>query len=162
MNDSPAPTDPLRSATAHVSTFASAKPVPIPDELSAPFFDGAQRGQMMLLRCGACATFQSPLPFIGVPLRSRCVECFAGELTWVAASGNATLYSFAIIHQLYDEAFAADIPYNIAVVETDEGVRVTSQVVGCENHELAIGMELKVTFEHQSDIVPIPRFKPRT
>ena len=42
----------------------------------------------------------------------------------------ATLYSFALMHQLYDQAFAAEVPYNIAVVETEEGVRLTSQVVG--------------------------------
>ena len=65
------------------------------------------------------------------------------------------------MHQLYDEAFAAELPYNIAVVETDEGVRLTSQVVGCANEELEIGMPLIVTFERRSDEVAIPKFRPR-
>jgi uncharacterized OB-fold protein len=161
MNDAAAevPADNQRSAAQPTKPT---KPVPIPDALSAPFFDGARRGKLMLLRCDACATFQSPLPYIGVPLRSRCVECFAGELAWAPASGAATLYSFAIMHQLYDEAFAAEIPYNIAVVETEEGVRLTSQVVGCANDELVIGMNLEVTFDPEADPVPIPRFRPRT
>ena len=75
-------------------------------------------------------------------------------------SGRATLYSFALVHQLYDEAFAADVPYNIAVVETDEGVRLTTQVVDCPNEGLAIGMELDVTVERLSDEVAIPKFRP--
>jgi uncharacterized OB-fold protein len=143
------------------TTTAAAKPVPVPDKASAPFFDGALHGDLMLLRCRACGTYQSPFAYIGVPLRARCVTCFSGELVWAPSSGNATLYSFVIMHQLYDEAFAAEIPYNIAVVETEEGVRLTSQVVDCPNEGLAIGMPLEVTFEQMSDAVAVPKFRPR-
>ena len=140
---------------------SAAKPVPVRDEASAPYFDGALRGELMLLRCRACATFMSPTAYIRVPRRPRCVACFSGQLVWAASSGRASLYSFAIMHQLYDEAFAADIPYNIAVVETEEGVRLTSQVVGCPNDRLAIGMPLVVTFERMSADVAVPKFRPR-
>jgi uncharacterized OB-fold protein len=143
------------------TTAAPPKPVPVPDEISAPFFEGALAGQLMLLRCRACTTFCSPIAYIGVPLRARCVNCFSGELDWAASSGRATLYSYVIMHQLYDEAFAAEIPYNIAQVETEEGVRLTSQIVDCPNDDLRIGMPLKVTFERMSDEVAVPKFRPR-
>jgi uncharacterized protein len=141
------------------ATTASAKPIPVPDEASAPFFAGALEGKLMLLRCRACATFMSPTAYLGVPVRPRCVGCFADQLEWAPSSGKATLYSFAIMHQLYDEAFAAELPYNLAVVETDEGVRLTSQVVDCANDELEIGMALEVTFERRSEQVAIPKFR---
>jgi uncharacterized OB-fold protein len=144
------PTDPL----------SPGKPIPIRDETSAPFFDGALHGRLMLLRCAACATFSSPIAYIGVPMRARCVNCFSGEFEWASSSGSATLYSFVLMHQLYDEAFAEEIPYNISVVETDEGVRLTSQVVGCPNDQLRIGMALEVTFERLSDDIAIPKFRP--
>jgi uncharacterized OB-fold protein len=143
------------------ATAAPAKPVPVPDEASAPFFAGALEGTLMLLRCPACDTYMSPVAYLGVPLRPRCVACFAGGPAWAPASGRATLYSFALMHQVYDEAFAADVPYNIAVVETEEGVRLTSQVVGCANEDLVIGMPLEVTFERLSADVAIPKFRPR-
>jgi uncharacterized OB-fold protein len=136
-----------------------AKPVPIPDEASAPFFAGALEGKLMVLRCRSCATFMSPTAYLGVPIRPRCVQCFSADLEWARSSGRATLYSFAVMHQLYDEAFAAELPYNIAVVETDEGVRLTSQVVGCPNSDLEIGMPLEVVFERCSDDVAIPKFR---
>ena len=69
----------------------------------------------------------SPTAYLGVPLRPRCVRCFSPELDWAPSSGRATLYSFALMHQLYDQAFAAELPYNIAVVETEEGVRLTRE-----------------------------------
>ena len=142
------------------TTTPPPRPVPVPDAQSAPFFDGALDGTLMLRRCRACNTFMSPVAGIGAPVRSRCVACFSGDVEWAPSSGRATLYSFAIMHQLYDEAFAADIPYNIAVVETDEGVRLTSQVVGCPNEALQIGMPLAVVFERMSDTVAVPKFAP--
>jgi uncharacterized OB-fold protein len=142
------------------TTAVPAKPIPVPDEASAPFFDGALQGRLMVLRCRVCGTFQSPIAGIGAALRPRCVACFSGALEWAPSSGRATLYSFVIMHQLYDEAFAAEIPYNIAVVETEEGVRLTSQVVDCPNDQLEIDMPLEVTFERLSDAVAVPKFRP--
>ena len=124
-----------------------------------PSSPARRAGQLMLMRCGSCETFMSPTAYLGVPVRPRCLHCFSPELHWTPSSGRATLYSFAIMHQLYDEAFAAEVPYNIAVVETEEGVRLTSQVIDCPNDELRIGMPLQVTFERRSDDVSIPMFK---
>ena len=143
-----------------MTTSPPSKPVPVPDEPSAPFFAGALEGKLTLLRCRVCATFQSPTAYLGTPLRPRCLACFSPELEWRPSSGRATLYSFAVMHQRYDESFAADIPYNIAVVETEEGVRLTSQVVDCPNDELEIGMALEVVFERLSEQVAIPKFMP--
>ena len=140
-------------------TETSSKPVPIPDDASRPFFDAAGQGVLLLRRCQACGTFMSPTGGIGTPLRPRCLTCFSAELAWTAASGQATLYSFALMHQVYDPAFADEVPYNIAVVELDEGVRMTTNVVGCANEELWIGMPLEVTFEQVSDEVAIPKFR---
>jgi uncharacterized OB-fold protein len=135
------------------------KPIPVPDEASRPFFTAARRGVLLLRRCRACGTFMSPTGGIGTPLRPRCVSCFSAELEWAPAGGQGTLYSFALMHQVYDPAFARDVPYNIAVVELDEGVRLTTNVVGCPNDELWIGMALEVTFERVSDEVAIPKFR---
>ena len=90
------------------------------------------------------------------------MRCFSADLEWAPAGGRGALYSFALMHQVYDPAFADEVPYNIAVVELDEGVRMTTNVVGCANEELWIGMPLEVTFEHVSDEVAIPKFRRST
>ena len=117
---------------------------------------------LLLRRCHACGTFMSPTGGIGTPLRPRCVTCFSADLEWAPATGRGTLYSFALMHQVYDPAFADEVPYNIAVVELDEGVRMTTNVVGCANEELWIGMPLEVTFEQVSEEVAIPKFRRST
>jgi uncharacterized OB-fold protein len=88
------------------------------------------------------------------------VRCFAAPLEWAASSGRATLYSFAVMHQVYDGAMSDSIPYNIAVVETEEGVRLTTQVAECPPQRLRIGMELEAVFERRSETVAIPKFRP--
>jgi uncharacterized OB-fold protein len=130
-----------------------------PDEPSRPFFTAATQGVLLLRRCRTCGTWMSPTGGLATPLRPRCVDCFSGELEWAPARGRGTLYSFALMHQVYDPALADEVPYNIAVVELDEGVRLTTTVVGCANDELWIGMPLEVTFERVSEEVAIPKFR---
>jgi uncharacterized OB-fold protein len=134
------------------ATLQSQRPVPVPDEASAPFFAGAARGELMLQRCGACGAFMWPV-------KPRCVECFSGDVEWTAAAGRAELYSFVVVHQRYP---GFEEPYVVATVETPEGVRFNTSIVGADPGELEIGMPLEVVFESLSDDVVVPKFKPIT
>ena len=134
------------------ATVESLRPVPVPDEGSAPFFAGAARGELMLQRCRSCGAFMWPV-------KPRCVECFSGDVEWARASGRAELYSFAVVHQRYP---GFEEPYVVATVETPEGVRFNTSVVGVDPGELEIGMPLEVVFEPVSDDVSVPKFRPAT
>ncbi len=129
------------------------KPMPVPDEASQPFFDGAKQHRLMLQKCLACGTLMWPV-------KPRCDHCFSENVTWVQASGKGTLYSFALMHQIYHPGFASEIPYNIAQVDLEEGLRIISNVVGVPNSALQIGMPLEVTFEKVSEEVTLPKFRP--
>lgn len=129
------------------------KPIPIPDEASRPFFEGAREHKLMIQRCSACGSALWPV-------KSRCRVCLSTDITWEEASGKGTLYTFALMHQVYHLGFASEVPYNVAEVDLAEGIRVTSNIVGCPNAELRIGMPLEVTFEDISDAVTLPKFRP--
>jgi uncharacterized OB-fold protein len=134
---------------------AVTKPVPIPDSISAPFFDGARQGRLMLQCCSACGKWS-------FPVRERCPHCFAAKLEWRQASGRGTLYTFAIMHQVMNPGFAGAVPYNIAQIDLEEGVRMTSNVVGIPNNALKIGMKLEAIFEDVGQDVSLPKFRPVT
>jgi len=127
---------------------AATKPVPVPDEFSAPFFDGARAGKLMLHHCSACDAWS-------FPVRERCPHCFAASLSWRQASGRGSLYTFTIMHQVMNPGFASAVPYNVAQVDLDEGVRMTSNVVGISNDALRIGMRLEAVFDDA-----VPKFGP--
>lgn len=129
------------------------KPIPIPDEASKRFFEGARAHQLMIQRCNACGTAHWPV-------LSRCSVCGDTDIVWAQASGKGTLYTFALMHQITHPGFASEIPYNVAEVDLEEGLRVTSTIVGCSHADLRIDMPLEVTFEDLTDEVSLPKFRP--
>jgi hypothetical protein len=132
---------------------AATKPVPVPDEVSAPFFKGARAGKLMLQHCSSCNAWS-------FPVRERCPHCFAGGLAWRQASGRGSLYTFTIMHQVMNPGFASAVPYNVAQVDLDEGVRMTTNIVGIGNDALRIGMKLEAVFDPVGETVSIPKFRP--
>ena len=128
-------------------------PVPLPDEASALFFEGLAAGRLMLMRCLACGVYR-------YPARDRCDACWSTETEWARASGRATLHSWVVFHQVYHPAFAARVPYNVALVELAEGPRISTNIVGVEDDALQAGMALEAVFEPLGDGVALVKFRP--
>ena len=126
--------------------------VPEPDDISAPFFDDAAPGRLMLQHCSTCGRWCCPV-------RERCPHCLAAGLAWRPASGRVTLYTIAIMHQVMHPGVAAEAPYNACQVDLEEGVRMVANVVGLPNGASRIGMDLQAVFESAGDGVRIPRFR---
>ena len=135
------------------SVDVARKPVPVPDDLSAPFFEGARQGTLMIQRCTACGAHLAP----GT---RACTECLSEALAWVRASGRGTVFTFGVMHQRYHPAFSDEIPYNVAVVELEEGPRLNTNLVEVRNEDIRVGMAVAVTFERLTDDVSIPKFRP--
>lgn len=129
------------------------KPVPIPDEASRPFFEGAREHKLMIQQCTTCGA-------VLWPVKLRCSNCLEPTVTWVQASGKGTLYSFTLVHQVFHPGFASEIPYNVAEVDLEEGLRILTNIVGCANDDLQIGMPLVVTFDDITGEVTLPKFRP--
>jgi uncharacterized OB-fold protein len=128
------------------------KPLPIPNEDTRVLFEGAARGALMIQHCLGCGAYR----FVA---RRRCDVCASPEYEWKAAAGRGKVITFAFVHQRYHPGFYDEIPYNIAVVELDEGPRFITNVVGLEGRDLHGGMPVEVVFEKRGE-VSIPVFRP--
>lgn len=129
------------------------KPLPIPSALSAPFWDGLREGVLRVQRCGACAEY------VFYP-RSHCPHCLSESLDWVKASGRARLYSFTVVRRAMHPAFQEDVPYVYAIVELEEGPRVTANVVGCPLEALRVDMPLRAVYDSVTPEVTLLKFEP--
>jgi uncharacterized OB-fold protein len=129
------------------------KPLPVRTEENAPFWDSAKRHALEIQRCCGCGSFR-------YPVAEYCPRCLSPETEWTPISGKGSVYSFIIVHQRYDPSFADDLPYNVAVVELDEGPRLVSNIVGIPNGEIRVGMPLAITYEDVTDEFTLPKFKP--
>jgi uncharacterized OB-fold protein len=134
------------------TSAAPQKPIPVADEASEPFFNGAMEGRLMIMKCSDCGTAR-------VPSRSHCDECLSDAFEWVQASGRGTVHTFAVMHQKYHPAFFDELPYNLAVVELEEGPRLSTNLVGVKNEEIRVGMPVIVDFERYDDVA-LPKFRP--
>lgn len=69
------------------------------------------------------------------------------DLDWVAPSGFGALYSFTVVNRRAEQGG----PYNVAMVELDEGPRMMSTVEGVDEGALKIGMRLKGRVEGEGE-----------
>lgn len=130
------------------------KPVPAITPEMAPFFEGSRRGRLMVQKCEECGSLR-------FPARESCPRCLSAKAGWVAVSGRGEVYSFNVMHQVYHPAFAAEIPYAVVVVKLEEGVKMTSSLVGVKPHDIRCGMPVEAIFERVSEQVTLPKFRPR-
>ena len=127
--------------------------LPAPDDETAPFWDAARAGQFLIKRCADCgAAHFYPRPF--------CPRCWSSAVTWEAASGDAALYTWSVVHHNDLPPFAERLPYVAAVVDLAEGPRVMTTVVDCDADDLRVGMDLHVEYREIAEAVTIPVFVP--
>ena len=81
-------------------------------------------------------------------------------MEWVPASGEATLYTWSVIHNNDLPPWPARVPYIAAVVELAEGPKMMTQIVGAEGDDLSIGMALSMEFVKLDDQLTIAAFHP--
>ncbi|MBN1166278.1 MAG: Zn-ribbon domain-containing OB-fold protein [Methanospirillaceae archaeon] len=79
------------------------------------------------------------------PPRNFCPECRRdGKINEHKFKGTGKVVTYSIIRSASDQ-FSLLTPYVIAIIELDEGCRLTSQVI-CEIDAVYIGMPVKQTF----------------
>src|SRR5947209_13068921 len=129
------------------------KPLPVITEESRPFWEGCRQGKLLLQYCEQCQRYQF------YP-RLYCMQCGADTPRWVEASGRGTIYSYTIIYQNKSPEFAHDTPYNVAIVQLEEGPRIMSNVVNSDPAHLRVDLPVKVVFDSVSETISLPRFMP--
>jgi hypothetical protein len=137
-----------------MSDKPKAEPIrPTINDVNRPFWDGCRRGELLLQRCSHCERLRYPAAVV-------CPQCLSAEAQWQAMSGGGKVFSFVVFHRAYHPAWEGKVPYNVALIELDEGPIVLSNVVGVDNAALEVGLPVQVAFETVDDSLAIPVFKP--
>ena len=131
-----------------------AKPLPHVTPLTQPFWEAAKAGRLVVQQCGACGQRRFPPSKI-------CDSCLSDAATWVDVSGQGTVWSVCEFHRAYFKSFAAELPYNVALVRLDEGPRLYTNIVGIPYEAIKIGMRVNAVFEPVTDDVTLVKFGPK-
>ena len=134
--------------TGHLDKF-----LPHPTPETAPFWQGCHDHKLLLQYCTACGKHQFYPRLI-------CANCMSEQLEWREASGRGTVATYTIVTRAVSPAYAADVPYVIALIELEEGPRMMSNVIGCDVESVKSGIAVEVVFEDWTTEITVPKFRP--
>jgi uncharacterized OB-fold protein len=126
-------------------------PHPVPDVDNAPFWAGCHDHELRLQRCGDCGT-------VRFPPRPRCHECRSADAAWEVMSGRGVVHTFTICHPPVLPAYADRVPYNVVVVELDEGPYLVSNLV---DGEPDVGLPVEVCWLDVDEELSLPQVRSR-
>jgi uncharacterized OB-fold protein len=128
------------------------RPAPPLIDRTAEFWTGGAAGELRIARCQACGHYTHPP-------KPVCPRCRTTDMRFEAVSGRGIVHSCTI--NRYEWVPGMTPPYVVADVELVEqaGLRLQTNVVGCEPEDVEIGMAVTVAFEPAGDTY-IPVFRP--
>jgi uncharacterized OB-fold protein len=110
----------------------------------------------MLQRCGECGHVRFP------PTRF-CAKCRSVECEWIESKGHGRVFSWIVVrHPVPRDVYAQEVPYVVALIELDEGVRIPSNIIDCKPDDVSAGMPVSVVFRAVTPEVTLPLFQPVT
>lgn len=104
----------------------------VPASPMAEWHEYLRAGRVMLQKCAQCARF------IFYP-RVLCPHCGGEQLAWHEAEASGTVYSTTVVARKEKDGG----PYNVSLIDLDQGVRMMSRVEGIEPEAVKIGQRVR-------------------
>ncbi len=117
------------------------------DPVNSPFWEGASNRELRVQKCGTCQHHQH----YGRPF---CLACSSDDVAWVQVSGIGTVYSVTTVRMQIDPSM--EPPYQVALVDLEEGPRLMSGIVGAE---VKIGDRVHVSWRDRENEPPLYVFQ---
>lgn len=130
------------------------KPMPVKTPTSAPFWDALAQHTIRIQYSPSLGEYVF-YPRVVAP------RTLADDLEWRQISGLGTLYTYTIAERPVAPQFAADVPQLLAIVQWDEGPRISTEMVNVDPADLELGMRVKPVFmDYPEHEVTMLRYEP--
>lgn len=113
--------------------------------LAREFWDALRSGRLQFQRCRECAS-------AWLPPRDQCPRCWKSSWDWDVASGSGRLVSWVVYHRPFHPAFTHRVPYNVSIVQLDEGPRLVTNV-NSDGEPLRIDAPVDLSVEEDGGVV---------
>ena len=97
-----------------------------------------QRYRLEAGKCQKCGKLFYPPGLI-------CDKCGSREFDTVRLSDHGTILTYTVIHTPSSQ-FKDQAPYAVAIIETDDGCRMTVQVADSDGSDVEIGKRVRLQF----------------
>ena len=120
---------------------------------SRPFWEASRQKKLVIQYCRRTGKFQHyPRP----------TSIFTGrrsDIEWREVSGRGTVYSYTNTFSAWP-GHEGRVPYMVALVELEEGVRMLCNLFNVKAEDVKIGMPVKLYWEKLSEDINYPAFQP--
>lgn len=120
------------------------RPIPVPTPTTQPFWDGLRQHKVLLQYSPATDRWVF-YPRVLAP------RTLADDLEWREVSGGGTLYSYTVARRATAPQWADALPQLLAIVELDEGPRLSTELVNVEPEQIKVGMRVRPVFADTGD-----------
>lgn len=124
---------------------------PVVSRDTAFFWAGTAAGELRIQHCPSCDRLRHPPG----PL---CPSCGADEQDHVVASGRGTVYSYVVHHA--PQVPGRTVPFVVALVELEEGVRMIGELIDADPSTVSIGMRVRLALTKVDDALTLPFWRP--
>jgi uncharacterized OB-fold protein len=130
-----------------------AKPLPHIDEEMRPWWEAAQRHELYIQKCRDCGDLR-------FHPRALCTSCMSSRTEWVKSGGRGKIYTYTVTNQNGSAGFRDSLPYVLAWVELDEGVKLLTNIVDCPPARVKIDIPVEAVFDDVTPDVTLVKFRP--
>jgi uncharacterized OB-fold protein len=131
----------------------TARPVPVPDERSAPYWEATAQHRLVLARCSRCGELSHPPDVV-------CARCHHPDPGFVfeEVGGRGAVRSWVVVRESFLPGF--DVPFVLVdfAMDEDAGVRLIGRLLDGPDAPLARGQRVRVAFEDLAPGVAVPAF----
>jgi uncharacterized OB-fold protein len=143
-------------STVTASTVRSDEPrfdLPQTDDHTEKWWQALNDGRLLLEHCVPCGH----LYFYP---RGMCPACWSEEVEWVRASGRGRVYTYSVVHMNDLPPFRNRLPYVVAMVDLEEGPRITANLDGVDTTAVEIGLLVTLRPRRLDERYSAPEFVP--
>lgn len=127
-------------------------PIPEITDVSRPYWEGLADGLLKYQHCRSCGDNW-------LPSRGACPTCLAPNPEWLTASGTGKVVTWVIYHHAYADHLKDKVPYNVAIVELDEGPRLLTNIINSGTEaDLNVGSKVGLAIEEEAGVA-LARFR---
>lgn len=136
-----------------IVNLAYTKPLPVVDSLTRQYWENSRAHRLSVQRCRDCGDRHFPPCDV-------CPKCLSDDQDWELVSGRGTLLSWVRFHRAYWDGYRGELPYDVCLVQLEEGPLVLSNFSGNAPDHARMGMPLRAVFDDVTEQVSLVRFVP--
>lgn len=134
----------------------NSRPIPAPDEVTAPYWEAAAAHRLVLSRCQVCGTFEHPRSAV-------CGSCHstAPNWQWVEVSGAGKVRSWTTMRSSFLPGLGDDVPFVLVDVELDaqDELRLIGRLLDGPDATVVPDARVVLGFEDIADGISVPAWR---